>query len=1643
MDQVVLTTIDGAFSQQVPSFWTHPLLIPPYLALLSIVILIAQAIFSSGPFRRLRGEDAPAIATRAESSVTVSATRTGFVSAVKDHVEKSGGSIIFIFQVSRLVVVLTLFGLAIFSFVHEVGHTHVSPSVVSALNGRRHKGKHRYGGGSLTKREWLDLTLCLTYLYAAFLALVAATTRRVRASVASFHLSILLLGTFSVYAYRNIWPLLTFTLSPVDACEGTLLWVRIGLLAFAAIDPQQVINPEQTASLLSMMLYTFLDPIVFLAYRVPHLSHDMLPPLADNYYARNLHLDTFSGGPKRHIFWGILAVFRHECIQLAILVVIKVFSTLMAPVGMNQLLRYLETRGEGAVVRPWVWVAYIFLGPALGAIAFQCYLFIASGTLVRITAIITQLVFEHALRIRVKAETSSSPEATPTATPEVGSQATTPDSGSAVEINIVSEDAGGSGEETRSEQSTLAASSIKGKRKEEASRSDSGSEDGEEPGDSSNLVGKMNNLISTDLENIVEGRDFLLLILYFPLQVVVCVWFLYNILGWSTFVGMAVMVTLFPILGTVARKIQKVQQEAVKRTDARVQAATETMGVLRMIKLFGWEPKIAARLAEKREQELQYIKLRQILSMVIVIINFLIPVITMVVTYVTYTAIMKRALTPSAIFSSMAVFDLLSDQLHAIFRMIPMFIQARVSLGRMNNFLQETELLDEFADAEKGSERVTLTDASRSEQDVIGFQNASFTWSNDDSDGTLTPSRRRFTLRVQGELLFKRGCFNLIIGPTGSGKTSLLMALLGEMHFVPMSPDSWYHLPREGGVSYAAQESWVQNETIRDNILFGAAYDEERYNKVIYQCGLQRDLSLFDAGDKTEVGEKGLTLSGGQKARVTLARAVYSSSQILILDDVLAALDVHTARWIVEKCFNGDLVRGRTILLVTHNVTMATPLADYVVSLGKDGRIASRGSVSDALKKDKTLAKELVEGTRAIKDDEKKIDSEEPDETVKSADGKLILAEEISEGNVSWDAGEPTIQPFRISDGEAHWCTAQQNEVKLFINGLGGAHPVLFWILFLVCLLLCNTSMTAQTWFMGYWAEQYDIYPPEQINITLYGFSFYNAVYGLIILAATANYTIGYGVYLFGALRASRTVHRTLIESVLGTTLRWLDTTPTSRVTTRVTQDIRALDGPVADAFAWAIDISADMLIKFVAVIYLTPAFAVPGISIAVLGAWLGRIYMKAQMSIKREMSNAKAPVLGHFGASVAGLTSIRAYGTQIAFREESYRRIDKYSRASRSFWNMNRRVEPTKWINLRIDLLGGLFAASLAAYLIYVPNERSLPSDTGFSLTMAIGFSGLILWLVRNLNDFEVSSNSLERMHSYINAEQEPKPTEQGIPPAYWPASGDLRVEKLSARYSLDGPKVLHDISFHIKSGERVGVVGRTGSGKSSLTLSLLRCIFTEGSVYYDDRLTSSINLDALRSNITIIPQIPELLSGSLRENLDPFSQYDDATLNSALHASGLFSLQSDDEDGRLTLDSQIASGGGNLSVGQRQILALARAIVRGSKLLILDEATSAIDYKTDTIIQTSLRTELKGNVTLITVAHRLQTIIDADKVMVLDAGRIVEFDKPSELLKVENGRFRSLVDESGDRDLLYLMASSASKAQYGGAITTATDTT
>ncbi|PBK69165.1 hypothetical protein ARMSODRAFT_1019154 [Armillaria solidipes] len=1612
------------------AIYTDNLIVPAYVAAASAALLILHILLSWTPVRRFISrsqKNKKFLDNNREPQPTTQSF--GILAEVREHVALHGGPAIFFYMVFRFLSSLALLGLSAASLVlDERDRIHDNVGLYGKW-GKKHKGKKEHSR-AFTNEEWLEASLCLTFLYTSFLALIAVTAKPRCSRVVARHFNVVLLAAFGVYFYRDLFPLLTYTL-PMQDPESSILWAKIVLLDVVAVlvplvmprayipvdakSPMPLPSPEQTAPLISMMLHSYLDPLVLKAYRIPHLPFDQLLPLADYDTSQVLkarsfpHLDVFSGAKKRHIFFGLMRVFRWDYTVLALMILVHVCGTFAGPIGINRLLDYIEHRDDGdAFVRPIVWIFWLFFGPVVASIAIQWYIFIATRVMVRTEAIITQLVFEHSLRIRVKASTADSPGKSTAPTPDNASiiedAPSSESSGSSTTLHGTSDAVSINSRDANCDVSTTnQASSSSNPSNEVMQESTSGKDASATPAaqsDTSNLVGKINNLVTTDLGNIVDARDFLLIGIYVPVQITLCICFLYIVLGWSAFVGLAFIIVMLPIPGFVAKFTQTVQEQRLKKTDGRVQTVTETMNVLRMIKLFGWEKKMDDKIAEKRDEELVWIKKRKMLDLLngtIKLFPFPFSKLSLISLpsklcdtdyyndpyHAVFTIIMKQKLSASKVFSSMSVFDMLRNQLHMVFRSITDTMTGKVSLDRMTDFLRNTELLDSFTEKENVID-LLAADSDGVESSQIGFRNASFVWSND-VDGSLTPSKRKFVLKIDDDLIFRRGRINLVVGPTGSGKTSLLMALLGEMHFIPASPDAWFNLPRDGGVAYAAQESWVQNETIKANILFGSPYDEARYKKVIYQCGLERDISLFEAGDQAEVGEKGLTLSGGQKARVTLARAIYSQAQIILLDDVLAALDVHTAKWIVDKCFTGDLTKGRTIILATHNVAMARPIANFVVSI-KNGRVASQGSISDVLVHDTSLADETDQVQKAMDKVEEEIDSQLPPDAKKS-DGKLIMAEEIEEGHISLPA------------------------LKFFFSSLGGGHVWLFFMSFIGGLAITEILNAAQTWWLGHWASQYDGREAYQVPVF-----FYISIYSSFTLVAVSVYAVAFMFFVVASLRSSRTIHRQLIQSVLGTTLRWLDTTPTSRVITRCTQDIRALDGPVTMWFMYVVEISVTMLIKFVAVIIMTPFFLFPSVIVALAGAWCGQVYIKAQLSVKREMSNAKSPVLSHFGAAIAGLTSIRAYGVQEAFAQESLSRINRYTRTARTFYNLDR------WVCIRINALGGLFAAALAVYLVYFQDRTA--STTGFSLNMAIGFSGLILWWVRTLNEFEVQGNSLERIQGYVTIEQEPKPTARGAPPASWPTSGKLVVENLTARYSQDGLAVLHNISFTINSGERIGVVGRTGSGKSSLTLSLLRCIYTDGNIYYDGLPTSSVNLDALRSSITIIPQMPELLSGSLRQNLDPFDQYDDATLNDALKASGLFSLQDDDNEGALNLDSAISSGGSNLSVGQRQIIALARAIVRGSKLLILDEATSAIDYKTDTVIQSSLRNELKGDVTLITVAHRLQTIMDADRILVLDAGNIVEYDSPSVLLKKENGRLRAMVDESNDRDTLYAMA-------------------
>ncbi|KAI0932659.1 hypothetical protein AcW1_000282 [Taiwanofungus camphoratus] len=879
--QVILDQSTGAFlsftlNDESTKIYLDSLIFPVYAAGVSVAVLLLQLIFKSKPVRKLYARFSASEATLMDDSnaeelvVDIGETNEPESSAVGRHIAQLGGLTIFGFKFARFIALLALLGLQIFTAVSE--------------------NQNPVDSELLRAPEWLQIGLCGVYGYASLLALVSVTAKLGLSRVVTRHLALILFVPWAVYVYRDVFPLMTFTLSPVDGADGALFWSKFAVLTFVAVVvplliPRQYIpidpknpaaepNPEQTASILSMALFNFLDKPIIEAYRVPHLPLDKLPQLADYDQADQLvkksrkHLDPFEVKKEKHLFFGLMSIFYKEYLVLVLMITIEDIAGFASPVAIERLLHYIETDGEDALVRPWVWILVLLFGPIVSSVALQYYIFNTTRMLVQVQGIITQLIFDHALRIRVKAEASETP-----APSTVSTAVPTPDNASIIEASG-SQDPHRS--PTTSEEdsdtahaSTADASSTKGKQKPKlVSESGDSKKPVEKPAaggsQGGNLVGKINNLVTTDLQNIINGRDFLYIVVEIPLNTALSVWFLYKILGWSAFVGMAVMVTMFPLPGYIASKIQSVQLDKMKKTDARVQNVTESMNMIRMIKLFGWEPRVTQQILDKREDELHFQKKAKLLELLNGNINYVIPLVTMVATFATYTVIMKESLTASRVFSSIAVFDLLRNQLHGIFNIIPGLIRAKVSLDRVDEFLHKSELLDEFTKKFEDIASELLLPKSEVDSGVIGFRNAAFTWSND-NDGLVTPgtprtSKRNFTLRIEDELFFKRGHINLIVGPTGSGKTSLLMALLGELHYIPSSPDSFFNLPRAGGVAYAAQESWVQNETIRDNILFGAPFDEERYNKVIDQCGLERDLTLFDAGDKTEVGEKGLTL---------------------------------------------------------------------------------------------------------------------------------------------------------------------------------------------------------------------------------------------------------------------------------------------------------------------------------------------------------------------------------------------------------------------------------------------------------------------------------------------------------------------------------------------------------------------------------------------------------------------------------------------------------------------------------------------------------------------------------------------------------------------------------------------------------------
>ncbi|SJK98372.1 uncharacterized protein ARMOST_01637 [Armillaria ostoyae] len=575
---------------------TDSLIIPFYASIASVLILLIQGV--KGFLRQVEDtKDGPVDTDEEPAEIDPAVRATDYLQHFKDHVSQSGGTKIFTYRVLRLAGCLGLLGLSIASLVLDIEESYISD--------RRDKAqkKRPYSDTWLKPKEWLTASLCLTFLYTFLLAVISVTAHKRWSRAAIRHLNIVLTLTTSIYVYRDIAPLATFTGVPLDASEGSILWTKIAVLLFTGIviplfvpreyipvDPDRPVstpNPEQTARIISLILYFWLDPVVKAAYHVAHLPYDQLPPLADYDASKYLkarsfkYVDVFAGAKKRHLFWGIMRIFTWDYIILVLVLVIQLCAEFAAPIGINRLLHYIETGGKDSQYRPWLWIAWLFIGPLMTSISSDWYIFISTRCLVRAEGIITQLVFEHSLRIRAKAETDN------------------PASGKFQSRDLIDTP------EEASEDLQNPAEANLGQHSE-----------------GKNLIGRINNLVTTDLKNITDAQGFVQLLVYTPLQLILCVVFLYVILGWSAFVGLAIIILMLPAPGFLAKLTQDVQAAALEKTDGRVQAITEIVNVLRMVKLFGWERKMEERIARKRDEELLWIRRKQLLNLLSGIIKF-------------------------------------------------------------------------------------------------------------------------------------------------------------------------------------------------------------------------------------------------------------------------------------------------------------------------------------------------------------------------------------------------------------------------------------------------------------------------------------------------------------------------------------------------------------------------------------------------------------------------------------------------------------------------------------------------------------------------------------------------------------------------------------------------------------------------------------------------------------------------------------------------------------------------------------------------------------------------------------------------------------------------------------------------------------
>ncbi|KAI1701313.1 ABC transporter domain-containing protein [Ditylenchus destructor] len=1059
-------------------------------------------------------------------------------------------------------------------------------------------------------------------------------------------------------------------------------------------------------------------------------------------------------------------------------------------------------------------------------------------------------------------------------------------------------------------------------------------------------AGEVLNIVTTDVQRVrifwFQLRDFI----YCPLMIAAGLGGLFFVLGINTIYGIIVLLIILPLNFYLSKQTAAYEELQMKYKDARLKLVNDILSGIKVLKLYAWEISMQKMVADLREKELKALRIIFILDGFISTSFQLGPVIASFVSFLGYTVIQGHKLRPEVAFVSMMFFTMLRFAIYQMPQILTYAIKAFVSGKRILKFLNEDE---------KRQSHICRDDVTK--PFAVELKNCSFTWDDSKADA-VTCHLSDITLNArQGELIG-------VVGRVGSGKSSLLAAILGEME--PIMAQNSKCLVYAKSIGYVPQQSWIQNKTLRGNVTFEKVHHEDYYQKTIEACALVDDLKLFAAGDLTEIGEKGINLSGGQKARVSLARAVYQQSDLYILDDVLSAVDSHVGTHIFNQVIGANGLLGRTTRIFALNSLAFLKDCDRIVVM-HEGRIHEIGTLEELLKKKEGPFADLMREYL-----EKQVERQKSQLLDGDIDEDIELSEVLKELSFSQRNSEdlPKMERMMSSSIESHSppkplsgilgtsLTRRQVSRKVYVD-YAKAFGVLMAIGFFVTMAGSSLAEALANVWLAKWSSEAQQLPDNSTDTSHATWNL--AVYGGFGLLDSICVAVSSIFLAIGAFNASRKFHDRLVFSLFRSPMAFFDRTPLGRIINRLSNDIDRVDENIPGCIGYTFILFAAALNSLIAIL-----FVIPGLIVVMVPMFLIFFFLM-----------------------------IADFASESVFIE----------------------IIVNRWIQTRMDLLTDVasFLFMLAAIILGDHRIISLGA-VALVINSGISFTGYLGEIARMWRECEVSVVGVERINEYIANEHEAewKLPSRDILPQNWPSAGRIVFDKFCLRYRPTSDLVLRELSFEVNSGEKVGIVGRTGAGKTSLTLALFRIVEpSSGTIRIDDVDTTSIGLHDLRQALTIIPQDPVLFCGTLRSNLDPFDEFSDDLVWSAIEKAYLKDFVMGFEN---QLKYEISESGNNLSVGQRQLVCLARALlrIRSTKILVLDEATASIDPETDRLIQLSIR-ENFNTCTILTIAHRLNTVLDYDKILVMDAGKVAEYDSPKTLLANPESQFSSLARHAG----------------------------